>query len=110
MKSCLLTISKEMRISLTLIVVTFLLLFSAKPIYCQESFFDSNEENRKNACQGYYSLALVNKTTSGERWILKDNDNNIASIDIPVPPSKISLYTCIDIVVFRSKAVQLAAF
>lgn len=74
--------SKEMRICLFLIGILFLLLFAAKPIYCHESFFDSDEGKLKNTCQGYYSLTLIKKTPSGEQWILKDNDKSRIVIDL----------------------------
>lgn len=97
MKSRFWSFSRDIRICLCLIGILLLLLFSAKPIFCQESFYDSDEGKRKNACQGYYSLKLVEKTPSGEQWILKDNDKSTIVIDLPEPPSKVSLYNCVDI-------------
>jgi len=95
MKSLLSSFSREIRVFL--IGIFLLLLLSAKPIFCQESFYDSNPEEHKKACQGYYSLTMIKKTSSDEQWILRDKDNNIASIDLPEIPSRINLYNCVDI-------------
>lgn len=72
-------------------------MISAKTIYGQESFFDSDEEKRKNACKGYYSLKMLKKTASSELWILKDNIKNSITINLPETPPIIRLYTCVDI-------------
>lgn len=102
MKSSLLPFSREIRICLFLIGILLLLLFSAKPILCQESLYDSDEGKRRKACQGHYSLNKIQsnkKRPSGEKWILKDKYNNAAIINLSEEcyPSEINLYDCLDI-------------
>lgn len=102
MKSRLLPFSAEIQICLFILGILLLFLFSAKPILCQESSYNTDEEKRRKACQGHYSLTKIQpkeKQPSGEKWILRDKDNNITFLNLSEEcyPSEIDLYNCVDI-------------